>query len=409
MPDKGAPIETLLARLGPAVTKSFTTPGPGYLAFIPGGGLPSSALGNYIAASVNRYVGVAKAAPVLAEIEATAVRWLSDSMGYPKSARGVLTTGGSLSNLAAIVTARTKHLGDDFGRGVIYASEETHASLAKAARIAGFRQNQIRLLPVDARFRLSPDVLREAIETDQRAGQVPFLLNVNLGTTNTGAVDPVPALAQVANEAGLWIHADAAYGGFFRWVDPALVPGLELADSVALDPHKGLFLPYGTGCLLVRDADALRGAHQSSADYLRDVAPDDGQDNFTDLSPELSRAFRGLGLWLPLMLHGAAAFRNALSEKLELARHAARALAADDAFELVEEPQLSVVAFRLRDRTDDDNARLLARVNARGRVFLSSTRLQGRLTLRICVLCFRTHRDRVDEAVAALRQEAARL
>ncbi len=406
MPEHGAALDGLLARLGPAVTKSFTTPGPGYLAFIPGGGLPSSALGSYIATSVNRYVGVAKAAPVLAEIETTTLRWLAASMGYPSTARGILTTGGSLSNLAAIVSARVARLGDDFSRAVIYASDETHASMPKAARIAGFRRDQIRLLPVDERFRLTPDALRQAIEADRSAGRVPFLLNVNAGTTNTGAVDPLPELAKVARDAELWVHADAAYGGFFRWVDPNLVPGLELTDSIALDPHKGLFLPYGTGCLLVRDADALRAAHQSDADYLRDVMPDGGQDNFTDLSPELSRAFRGLALWLPLMLHGAGAFREALAEKLELARDAARRLEADPRFELLEEPQLSVVAFRLKDRDDDANARLLERVNARGRVFLSSTRLHDRLTLRICVLCFRTHQDRLDDAISALCEEA---
>ncbi len=409
MPERGTALDGLLARLGPAVTKSFTTPGPGYLAFIPGGGLPSSALGTYIAASVNRYVGVAKAAPVLAEIEATTLRWLAASMGYPSTARGILTTGGSLSNLAAIVSARVARLGDDFSRAVIYASEETHASMPKAARIAGFRRDQIRLLPVDERFRLVPGALSDAVKVDRNAGKIPFLLNVNAGTTNTGAVDPIPELAEIAEAERLWVHADAAYGGFFRWVDPALVPGLELADSIALDPHKGLFLPYGTGCLLMRDAGALRAAHHSDADYLRDVMPDEDQDNFTDLSPELSRAFRGLGLWLPLMLHGAGAFRQALAEKLDLAREAAERLGADPRFELLEQPQLSVVAFRLKDRDDDANARLLDRVNARGRVFLSSTRLHDRLTLRICVLCFRTHQDRVDDAISALREEAQRV
>lgn len=406
LPEQGTALDTLLARLSPAVEHTFNTPGPGYMAFIPGGGLPSSALGTYVAASVNRYVGVAKAAPALAELEATTVRWLAESMGLPATAGGILTTGGSLSNLTAIVCARVAHLGDDFARAVIYASRETHASLMKAARIAGFRRDQLRLLPVDAHCRLQPAVLRQAVDEDRRAGRVPFFLNVNAGTTNTGAVDPMRELAAVARAERLWLHADAAYGGFFRWVDPAHVDGLELADSITLDPHKGLFLPYGTGSLLVRDAATLRRAHEIDADYLRDVAPDGDQTNFTDLSPELSRAFRGLSLWLPLMLHGAAAFREALAEKLTLARHAAERLSEIPAFEVLEPPQLSVVAFRLRGGSDSDNARLLARVNQRGRVFLSSTRVDDRLTLRICVLCFRTHQDRVDEAVDALMQEA---
>lgn len=406
LPEQGVGLEELLARLDPAVRKSFTTPGPGYLAFIPGGGLPSSALGTYIAASVNRYVGVAQAAPALAQIEATTVRWLAESMGYPRDATGVLTTGGSLSTLTAIVAARGARLGEAFGRGVIYASDQTHASLAKALRVAGFRRDQLRTLPVDSRFRLVPAALEAAIEADRSRGLTPFLLNVNAGTTNTGAVDPIPALSRVARDAGLWVHADAAYGGFFRWVDEALVPGLELVDSITLDPHKGLFLPYGTGCVLVRDGGALRRAFESDADYLRDVASAGEATDFTDLSPELSRAFRGLALWLPLMLHGVAAFRDALAEKLELARYFAARLRQDERFELLDEPQLSVVAFRLRGQDDHANAALLRRVNARGRVFLSSTRVQGRHAIRVCVLCFRTHRDRLDDALEALRQEA---
>ncbi len=409
LPEHGVELEDLLTRLEPAVQKSFTTPGPGYLAFIPGGGLPSSALGTYIAASVNRYVGVAKAAPALAQIEATTVRWLAESMGYPSDANGVLTTGGSLSTLTAIVAARCERMGEDFARGVIYTSDQTHASLPKALRVAGFRRDQLRSLPVDSRFRLDPGALEQAIEADRRRGLIPFLLNVNAGTTNTGAVDPIPQLTRIARDAGLWVHADAAYGGFFRWVDEALVAGLEQVDSITLDPHKGLFLPYGTGCVLVRDGAVLGRAFQSDADYLRDVASGGEPTDFTDLSPELSRAFRGLGLWLPLMLHGKAAFRDALAEKLELARDFAARLREDERFELVDEPQLSVVAFRLRGRSDDESAELLRRVNARGRVFLSSTRIQERHAIRVCVLCFRTHRDRLEDALDALREEATGL
>ncbi len=414
VPEDGASIESLLARLRPAVAKSFNTAGPGYLAFIPGGGIPSAALADYVALSVNRYVGVTKAAPALAEIERTAIRWLADLMGYPASASGVLTSGGSISNFIALVTARTDRLPEDFLRGTIYVSEQTHLSIAKAARFAGFPARNVRSVAVDARLRLDASALSRAIADDRARGLTPFFVCANIGTTNTGAIDPIPDVVDIAARERLWVHADAAYGGFFRLVPEgrALMPDLEKCDSITLDPHKGLFLPYGTGCLLVRDGATLQRAHQGDAAYLADVASEDGVANFTDLSPELSRDFRGLRLWLPLKLHGARAFREQLAEKLALARSAHDQLAADLRFEIVDEPQLSVVAFRLRAKKEDAdelNAELLHRVNARGRVFLSSTVLGGRLTLRICVLSFRTHEDRVRDAIDALREEATAL
>jgi aromatic-L-amino-acid decarboxylase len=414
-PDAGRPIEEILARLRPAVGKSFTTAGPGYLAFIPGGGLYASALADYVATSVNRYVGVNRAAPVLAQIEATTVHWLARMMGYGEAARGILTTGGSLSNFTAVATARTVRLGDDFLRGVLYMSAETHLSVAKAARLAGFPAKHIRLVDVDERLRLRPDSLERAIEEDRARGLVPFLVVANVGTTNTGAIDPLPAVLAIAERHGLWVHADAAYGGFFRLATggAALMPGIERCDSITLDPHKGLFLPYGNGCLLVREGDALRRTHEGEASYLSDVAAEGDAVNFTDLSPELSRDFRGLRLWLPIMLHGVDAFRAALDEKLALTRTAYEALRADARFEMVDEPQLSVVAFRLRAPEGKDanalNRELLDRVNARRRVFLSSTTLAGKLTLRICVVSFRTHEDRVKDAVDALKGEARAL
>jgi aromatic-L-amino-acid decarboxylase len=405
------PLPELLERLRVAVSKSLNTAGPGYLAYIPGGGVYAAALADYLALSVNRYVGVARTAPALVEIEATAIRWLAGLMGYPAEARGILTSGGSLSNFTAVVTAREARLPEDFLQGTIYASEDTHLSVLKAARLAGFPAARLRLLPVDGRRRLVLAALERAISEDAARGLRPFLVVANVGTTNTGAIDPLEGILEVAARHGLWVHADAAYGGFFRLVPEGerLMAGLERCDSITLDPHKGLFLPYGTGCLLVRDGQALRRPHQHDAAYLRDVAPDEDSVNFTDLSPELSRDFRGLRLWLPLQLHGLGAFREALREKLSLARHAWEQLSADPRFELLDEPQLSVVAFRLRGKGDEANAELLRRVNARSRVFLSSTVLDGRVTLRICVLSFRTHADRVADAVTALREEAARL
>jgi aromatic-L-amino-acid decarboxylase len=410
LPETGRPLAGLLERLSPAIAKSYNTAGPGYLAYIPGGGVYAAALADFVATATNRYVGVTGAAPALAQIEETAIGWLCALMGLPAGARGLLTSGGSLSNFSAVVTARHERLGESFQDGSIYFSDQTHHCVPKAARLAGFPRSSLRTLPTDARFRLVPQAFEKAVREDRSRGRKPFLVVVNVGTTNTGAVDPLPAILDIARTHGLWVHADAAYGGFFRLAPEgeALLRGIEDCDSLTLDPHKGLFLPYGLGALLVRDGGALARAHRGTASYVQDVE-DEGSLGFADLSPELSRDFRGLRLWLPLMLHGVGAFRDQLAEKLDLARWAWRELSTDPRFEILDEPQLSIVAFRLRapaDEADRLGPELLRRVHARRRVFLSSTRIGGRYALRICVLSFRTHADRVREAVEALREEA---
>jgi aromatic-L-amino-acid decarboxylase len=409
-PDRGRPIGELLERLRPALAKSYNAAGPGYLAYIPGGGVYSAALAGLIASATNRYIGVTQPAPALVQLEQTVTRWFCDWMRFPLGAVGLLTSGGSLSNFSAVVAARHERLGEDLAGGRIYCSEETHHCVAKAARLAGFPRAALRELPTDARFRLVPETLARAVAEDRARGLRPFLVVANVGTTNTGAIDPLPEVLRIARENGLWVHADAAYGGFFRLAPGGeeLLRGIEDCDSITLDPHKGLFMPYGIGALLVRDGGALARAHAASAHYVQDVTAE-GSLGFADLSPELSRDFRGLRVWLPLQLHGVAAFRAQLGEKLALARHAYETLAADPLFELLDEPQLSVVAFRLRLAEADAERlgpELLRRVNERRRVFLSSTRLRGRYALRICVLSFRTHADRVEDALTALREEA---
>jgi aromatic-L-amino-acid decarboxylase len=410
VPGSRHPMPELLERLAPAFAKSFTTAGPGYLAFIPGGGIPAAGLADLLACATNRFVNVAAAAPALAQIEATTIGWLAQLMGYPESAGGILTSGGSISNLMAIVAARAARLPEDFLDATLYLSEETHLSILKAARIAGFSERNLRWIAVDERCRMLPDRLEEAVRRDQAAGRRPFLVIANAGTTNTGAVDPIPAILDIAGRHGLWVHADAAYGGFFRLTreGASLLPQMERCDSITLDPHKGLFLPYGTGCLLVRDPETLRRAMHSEAGYLQDVAEGKGIPSFHELSPELSRDFRGLRIWLPLQLHGLEAFREQIQEKLDLARWAYRELRDDPHFEMLDEPQLSIVAFASRE-SSAAGEEILRRVNQRRRVFLSSTRMQGRYVLRICVLSFRTHADRVAEAVQGLKEEARRL
>ena len=318
LPERDTDPRALLADLvGRVVPHSFTTVSPGFMAYVPGGGLPHAAVADLVADIVNRFVTVWRAAPGLAQIETTVARWLCDIVGYPAAARGVLTTGGSLANLSAIVAARRARLGDeDFRDAVIYLSDQAHHSVAKAAVQVGFAPRQIRELDTDERFRLRPDTLAQAVREDRRAGRRPLLAVANGGSTNTGAVDDLAGLADVAAAAGLWLHVDAAYGGFFLLTERgrALLRGMDRADSVTLDPHKGMFLPYGTGALLARDGADLRRAFGGSAIYM----PEGGQDaeavDASGISPELSRDFRALRLWLPLKMHGAGPFRRHLPD-----------------------------------------------------------------------------------------------
>jgi len=279
----------------------------------------------------------------------------------------------------------------------------------KAARLAGFPAAAVRVVPDDGAQRMDVAALRALVEGDRRAGKAPFCVVANAGTTNTGAIDPLGAVAELCARERLWLHVDGAYGAAFQLTARGRdrLRGIEHADSITLDPHKGLFLPFGTGCLLVRDPATLRAAHSGDdAHYLQDIDAADLPD-FADLGPELTRPFRGLPLWLPLHLHGVAAFRAALDEKLDLAEWTYAALSAEPALHLYGAPELTTVAFRCAD--DDATAELLRRVNAEQRVRLSSTRIDGRFVGRVTVLSHRTDRARVEEGVAAIRRHARAL
>jgi aromatic-L-amino-acid decarboxylase len=418
LPREGRPFEELLDLLfARVIPKSFNTAGPGYLAYIPGGGLPHAAVASLIAEATNRYVGVFAAAPGLAQIEANVVRWFCEMVGYPASAGGILTTGGSLSNFSALVTARRERLPEDFLKGMLYVSDQTHHSIQKAAMLAGFPPGSVREIASDGQFRIRVEALAEAVTRDRAAGLTPFLVVGNAGTTNTGAVDDLEALADLAAQERLWLHADAAYGGFFVLTERGrrALCGLGRADSIALDPHKSLFLPYGTGSLLVRDPEALKRAHALSADYMPSMQDDPDLVDFNMISPELSRDWRGLRVWLPLKMHGVEPFRRSLDEKLDLAQWAAEQLREVPGIQIVASPQLSIVAFRLsRPGLDADasnrlNRDLLARINAAKRVYMTGTTLRGSFAIRICVLSFRTHRARMEQALEDIRTAAASL
>lgn len=424
----GAP--ELAAIITSAAEAALNTIGPGYLAYIPGGGLPTTALADLVADLLNRFTGLMPAAPALGRLESDVLRWLANAFGYGPAAGGLLTSGGSVSQLSAMVTARHARFGDVAvpAGARAYTSTQAHRSVVKALRLAGHATSALRAVAVDSRWRMDPEALDAAVRRDRAGGLQPFLVIAAAGTTNTGAVDPLPALADVCAEHGLWLHVDGAYGGAFVLCPEgrAALPGIERADSITFDPHKGMFLPYGTGALLVKDGAALRRAHQGEADYLQDLDTRSfAGASPADYGPELSRPYRGLRLWLPLMLHGARAFREALSEKLHLARvlyHGlAEQVAAGASIEIVDPPQLSIVAFRARRREGESleawngrNAAWMDAINARGRVLLSSTLLDTpegpAFTLRACVLSFRTHADRIaallEDAPAALAESS---
>ncbi|PWG02227.1 pyridoxal phosphate-dependent decarboxylase family protein [Sphingosinicella humi] len=390
----------------------FATTSPRFMAYIPGGGLFHSALGDFLAAVSNKYSGFASASPGAVRLENATTQWLANVIGYPAEAAGTLTSGGSIANLTAVVAARDAK--DPEGGGAVYATRFAHHCVDKALHISGRGKSPRRMIATDERYRMSVEALEEALEQDQAAGIRPWLVIASAGTVDTGAVDPLDNIASLCRRYGAWFHVDGAYGGLFALCDDGrrLLSGIDRADSVALDPHKTLFLPYGTGAVLVRDGRHLLEAFSASAEYIRPLGDSEVGPSPADLSPELTRHFRALRLWLPLQIAGLSAFRAAQAEKLALARYFHARLKEIDRFDPGPTPDLSVVAFRYRPTSgdpDDFNERLLRHVQEEGRVMLSGTRIDGRYTLRCAILSFRTHIEDVDEAVAALLRGAARL
>jgi aromatic-L-amino-acid decarboxylase len=419
-PETPTELSTVIDRLERAAAYAFETAGPGYFAYIPGGGLYASAVTDVYTAVTNRYVGLAAPAPALAAMEHSVVRWFARVCGLPEGSGGVLLSGGSLANLTAVVAARHAGLGEQIADGTLYLTAHTHQSIAKAARLAGLPAASVRIVPCTADLRMDVEAAARLVAADRAAGKRPFLLVGSAGTTNTGAIDPLPALATLARREGLWFHVDGAYGGLFRLTERGRqrLAGVEEADSVTLDPHKTLFLPYGIGALVVRDPDRLADAHATGGHYLQDLTAEAELPDYGHLGPELSREARGPRIWLPLHLYGVGTFRDALDEKLDLAQTVYKGLSAEPRLEVPWVPGLSTVAFRVRPAGSGEAAvreadvlsrRLLALVNASGRIYLSSTDIDGRYTLRVCVVVHRTHADRTAEAIDIITRAVRRL
>ncbi len=417
--DEPVPVDHVLAAYARGVERPGVNETVGrFFGFIPGSGLYAAALGDYLAAVTNPYAGVTYAGPGAVRMERRLLRWVAEFIGYPETAAGDLTSGGSIAILSAMVTAREACgvRAREVERTVVYLTAQTHHCVDKALAIAGLGECVQRRIPLNSRYRMDVAALKAQIPQDRANGLRPWLVVASAGTTDTGAVDPLPAIADVAEREGLWLHIDGAYGAAFALTadGKARLAGMERADSLVLDPHKGLFLPFGTGLVLVRDGQKLRQAYTFTASYMQDTG---GFGEAMELSPaaaspELSRHFRALRLWLPLKLAGVDAFRAALEEKLLLARYFHARMAELPGFEVGPEPDLSIVVFRYvpgEGDADEFNRRLAERIQADGRIYLSTTRLDGRNVLRLAILNVRTHRREVDLAIEVIRETAAAL
>lgn len=388
---------------------------PRFFAYIPSGGLYESALADYHAAVINPYSGVGFSAPGAARMEEALLRWLSDLVGYPPSAGGDLASGGSMAATSAIIAARETAAirSRNVARHVVYLTVSTHHTFRKALHVAGLGDAVVRQIPLDERQRMRPDALLKQVRADKLAGLTPWLVAASAGATDTGAIDPLPRIADIARDEGLWFHVDAAYGGAFALCREGRrrLEGLEQSDSLILDPHKGFFLPCGIGVVLVRDGAKLYSAFHARGTYMQDVS-EDTERSPCDLSPELTRPFRALRFWLPFKLFGTAPFAAALEEKLLLAEYCHEQLARMPGIEVGPPPDLSVVTFRYLPETgdaDDFNRRLVTAIRDDGRAFLSSTTIDGKFTIRLAILGHNSHREHVDTALEVVAEKTEEL
>jgi len=405
--DKQRSLTELLAIYREDVEANGVWPASGgHLGYIPGGGIYTSAMADYLAAVSNEYAGIFFGSPGAVNIENEVLDWLKKVFGFPASAVGNLPSGGSIANLIALTAARDKHgiKGAKVEQAVIYLSRQVHHCIYKALRIIGLEDVQMRFVELDARHRMDADDLREKLAVDRASGLQPFLVIASAGTTDTGAVAPLDTIADIAQSNDLWFHVDGAYGGFFILVNrlKPLFKGIERADSLVVDPHKGLFMPYGVGAVLVKDRESVLRSHHYFANYMQDAMRPELPTSPADVSPELTKHFRGLRVWLPLQLHGIEPFTACLEEKLLLTEYFRNGLI-EMGFEVGPEPDLSVSYFwyPAKDRDPNEfNRQLLERLHRDGRVFLSSTMIDNRFVIRMAILAFRTKKATIDKALA---------
>jgi glutamate/tyrosine decarboxylase-like PLP-dependent enzyme len=408
-PEKPQDWDEILRRLDEDVLP-FMSKGdhPGFFAYVPFSGTWPGALGDLIASATNVYAGSWMEAAGPSQVELEVLGWFKDWVGYPDESAGVLVSGGSAANLTALACAREAQVGSMRDDLVVYVSDQAHSSVARAARSLGFRQNQVRVIPSNDALKLRIDLLESAMDADVAAGRRPLFVSANGGATNSGAVDPLEELAELCDDRDVWLHVDAAYGGFAVLDERGRrqLGGMERADSITLDPHKWLYQPYECGCLLVRRGHELRDAFTITPDYLREAVAVDHEVNFSDYGLQLSRMARAFKVWCSIQYFGLSAFRRAIERTFDLSERAEARIKASDRFELAARPSLGIVSFRRLFEDDEDllNARLVTELEESGIGLVSSTRLKGRYTIRMCIMSHTSGEEDVDRVLDFIEQ-----
>jgi len=389
-----------------------------FFGYVLGSGEPVAAVADLMASILNQNVTAWRSSPAAVMIEKTAVRWLAEAIGCP-GFHGHLTGGGSSANLMGMAMAReagapANETGNG-GKGIVYAADQIHMSIPKSVALLGIGRNHLHLIPTDSSLRMIPHELDRRIVQDKAARKTALAVVASAGTVNTGAIDPLRQIAEIARRHGAWFHIDGAYGALAAIADPAKFDGMALADSISLDPHKWLYQPLDCGCLLYRSPQAAQKAFSHTGEYARSLSHDPIEGfAFFEESVELSRRFRALKLWFSLRYHGLAAFRESIRKDLAQARRLADAVRNESRLELLAPVELSAVCFRHKVKNSDQelnrfNTALLKRILKRGRIYLSNASLQGRFSLRACIVNHRTKDSDIDSVVPEVLEAAGEL
>ena len=423
LPQQGVAFDELLKVFADVlIPNSRQNAHPRMFGYVQAPGCATAAIADLLASALNANLTAWRSAPAAVELERLTIEWIRQIVGCAPGTAGLFVSGGSMANFAGLAAARRAKAPPGSARAPrIYASEETHHSIAKAATLLGIGSENVRFVRVDERFRIRTDDLQAMIDEDLRAGHLPICVVANAGTVNTGAFDSLADVNAVARRFDLWLHVDASYGGFARLAPSArsLFDGIEEADSISLDPHKWLYLPVDCGCVLYRDPNTARAAFSHEAEYTRVISQEaDEAFAFWDYGPELSRRFRALKVWMTLKNVGLQALSAAIEKDLACARRLEALVHASDDFEMLAPVELSIFCFRhvpaeLRGAPDEQldawNERLLVAVQRDGSSYLSNARIGGRFSLRGCVMNYRTALDDIAILLDDLRRVARQL